>query len=115
MLTHHEVQGAFSDEIASVRCIGSSRSSGGPCREAQPKTFECRPAVGLTARLLDGGADVRAHDPAAGQSAPRALPDLVMSTAEEADRGADAAVIATDWPMFRDLPRADLLQAMRRR
>jgi len=62
------------------------------------------PALRLAARLLDGGADLRAHDPAAGENARRVLPDLVVvPTAEEALRNADAAVIATEWPVYRDL------------
>jgi UDPglucose 6-dehydrogenase len=73
------------------------------------------PAVRLAARLLDGGADVRAHDPAAGENARRVLPDLVVvPTVEEALRGADAAVIATEWPVYRDLDWAALHATMRR-
>ena len=73
------------------------------------------PALRLAARLLAGGADLRAHDPAAGQNARRVLPDLVVvPTAEEALRGADAAVIATEWPTYRDLDWAALRATMRR-
>lgn len=73
------------------------------------------PALWLAARLLDEGADLRAHDPAAGDNARRILPDLVVvPTAEEALQGADAAVIATEWPMYRDLDWEALRQSMRR-
>jgi UDPglucose 6-dehydrogenase len=73
------------------------------------------PALRLAARLLDEGADLRAHDPAAGDNARRILPDLqVVSTAEEALQDADAAVIATEWPVYRDLDWADLRGRMRR-
>jgi len=73
------------------------------------------PALRLAARLLDGGADLRAHDPAAGENARRVLPDLVVvPTAEEALRNADAAVIATEWPVYRDLDWAALHATMRR-
>jgi UDPglucose 6-dehydrogenase len=73
------------------------------------------PAVRLAARLLDGGADLRAHDPAAGDNARRVLPDLVVvPTVAEALQGADAAVIATEWPMYRDLDWAALRDTMRR-
>lgn len=72
------------------------------------------PAVRLAARLLAEGADLRAHDPAAGQSARRVLPDLVVvPTVEDALRGADAAVIATEWPIYRDLDWAALRETMR--
>ena len=73
------------------------------------------PAVRLAARLMADGADVRAHDPAAGENARRVLPDLVVvPTAEEALRGADAAVIATEWPVYRELDWAALRDIMRR-
>lgn len=73
------------------------------------------PAVRLAARLLDGGADLRAHDPAAGDNARRVLPDLVVvPTVEEALHDADAAVVATEWPIYRDMDWAALRQGMRR-
>ena len=73
------------------------------------------PALRLAARLLDQGADLRAHDPAAGDNARRILPDLVVvPTPEEALQGADAAVIATEWPAYRDLDWAELRGSMRR-
>jgi len=73
------------------------------------------PAVRLAARLLNGGADLRAHDPAAGDNARRLLPDLVVvPTVEEALQGADGAVIATEWPIYRDLDWAALRDTMRR-
>ena len=72
------------------------------------------PAVRLAARLLDEGADLRAHDPAAGPNARRVRPDLVVvPTAEEALRDADAAVIATEWPIYRDLDWAALRPTMK--
>jgi UDPglucose 6-dehydrogenase len=73
------------------------------------------PALRLAARLLDEGADLRAHDPAAGDNARRILPGLmVVPTAEEALLGADAAVIATEWPIYRDLDWAALYTTMGR-
>lgn len=73
------------------------------------------PAVRLAARILANGADLRAHDPAAGANAQRVLPDLtVVPTVEEALRGADAAVIATEWPVYREMDWAGLRDTMRR-
>jgi UDPglucose 6-dehydrogenase len=73
------------------------------------------PALRLAARLLEEGADLRAHDPAAGARAQRLLPDLiVVPTAEEALQGAEAAVIATEWPEYRDLDWAALKSSMHR-
>ena len=72
------------------------------------------PALRLAARLLNEGAELRAHDPAAGDNARRLLPDLVVvATVEEAFRGADAAVVATEWPAYRDLDWATLRTTMR--
>lgn len=73
------------------------------------------PAVRLASRLLDEGADLRAHDPAAGANARRVRPDLVVvPSAEEALRDADAAVIATEWPVYRDLDWAAVRPTMKR-
>ena len=62
------------------------------------------PAVALAAWLLDRDALVTGYDPAAAGRAARALPGLVVhDTALGALEGADAAVIATEWPEFREL------------
>jgi UDPglucose 6-dehydrogenase len=62
------------------------------------------PAVGLASWLLDHGATVHAYDPAAAQHAARALPGIVIhDSAMEALTEADAVVIATEWPEFKDL------------
>ena len=72
------------------------------------------PALRLAARLLSEGADVRAHDPAAGAAARRALPNLqVVATPEEAVRDASAAVIATEWAEYRNLDWASLRPTMK--
>jgi UDPglucose 6-dehydrogenase len=47
---------------------------------------------------------VRGYDPAAAENARQVLPELSLaSTPEAAVQGADAIVIATEWPDFRDL------------
>ena len=62
------------------------------------------PAVALAGWLLDHGAVVHAYDPAAAARAADALPGIVIhDTAFGALEGAEAAVIATEWPEFRDL------------
>jgi UDPglucose 6-dehydrogenase len=72
------------------------------------------PALRLAARLMAEGADVTAHDPAAGANARRILPDLiVVPTVEEALRDAVVAVIGTEWPVYRDLDWASLKPLMR--
>lgn len=62
------------------------------------------PAIHLASLMSDAGATVRGYDPRAGANAKRALPSLeIAETAAEALDGADAAVIATEWPEFRRL------------
>jgi len=63
------------------------------------------PAMHLAERLLADGAIVRGYDPAAGANAAQRLPALdVVDAAATAVEGADAIIIATEWPEFRDLP-----------
>jgi UDPglucose 6-dehydrogenase len=62
------------------------------------------PAVGLAGWLLGRDAVVHAYDPAAASRASRALPGLIIhDSAMSALVGAEAAVIATEWPEFKDL------------
>jgi len=70
-------------------------------------------SVVLCRWLVERGARVRAHDPAipAGTATPE-LPETVVleGTIDDAIRGADAVVVATEWPVFRELS-ADRLAA----
>lgn len=73
------------------------------------------PAVGLARWLLEHGAEVHGYDPAAMARASGALPALIVhDTALEALSGADAAVVATEWPEFRDMDWADARGVMAR-
>jgi UDPglucose 6-dehydrogenase len=69
------------------------------------------PSIVLASRLLAEGAEVRAWDPVADA---RKLPKGVEITATvaEAVRGADAAVIVTEWDELRDLASAQTRAAM---
>lgn len=72
------------------------------------------PALAVATRLADAGAVVVAFDPFAAANAQRALPGLtVASSAAEAIDGADAVIIATEWPEFKDLPWGALKSTMR--
>jgi UDPglucose 6-dehydrogenase len=83
--------------------------------KADTDDVRASPALRLAARLLAEGADLRAHDPAAGDNARRMLPDLVVvPTVDEALKDADAAVIATEWPIYRELDWQALYGTMRR-
>jgi UDPglucose 6-dehydrogenase len=72
-------------------------------------------AVELCGWLVGAGARVRAHDPAV-----KALPPSLAAEVElcldpaEAAAGADALVISTAWPDYREVPTEDMLSALRR-
>jgi UDPglucose 6-dehydrogenase len=62
------------------------------------------PAMNVVRLLAEAGADVVAHDPKAAANAAREFPGLsIAATPLEALRGADVAVIATEWPVYRTL------------
>jgi UDPglucose 6-dehydrogenase len=70
------------------------------------------PSMVLTSRLLAEGAEVVAWDPVVeAGDAPGGID--VADTAADALRGADAAVVVTEWPELRDLPWAELHSTMR--
>jgi UDPglucose 6-dehydrogenase len=62
------------------------------------------PAIRLARWLIARDAFVHAYDPAAAANALHAIPGLIIhDTAIEALDGAEVAVIATEWPEFREL------------
>jgi UDPglucose 6-dehydrogenase len=62
------------------------------------------PALSVAAELTQLGADVVAHDPAAGERAKAMRPDLrIVETAEEAVTDADAVAMLTEWTEYRQL------------
>ena len=71
----------------------------------KPRTDDIResPALALIERLLAGGAEVVAHDPAAMTNVAAVLGDRVVLTHRMYDalHGADALVLVTEWPEFR--------------
>jgi UDPglucose 6-dehydrogenase len=72
----------------------------------KPNTDDIREATSLVlaARLQGEGAHVRAYDPVAGERAREMLgPAEICDSALDALRGADAAVLVTEWPEFREL------------
>ncbi len=80
------------------------------------------PALDVISRLaVDERARVQAYDPEATAEARRERPDLerdyglrYCESALEAARGADALLILTDWPEFREVDLDQLRQAMAR-
>jgi UDPglucose 6-dehydrogenase len=80
----------------------------------KPHTDDMReaPSIVLASRLQAEGAEVTAWDPVAKPN--ELLRGVeVRQTPLEAVRDADAAVIVTEWPELRDLPSAEVLEAMR--
>jgi UDPglucose 6-dehydrogenase len=80
----------------------------------KPHTDDLReaPSSVLTSRLLAEGADVVAWDPVA--DARGVLRGIELAdTVADAVRGADAAVVVTEWPELRDVPWAELRGTMR--
>jgi UDPglucose 6-dehydrogenase len=83
----------------------------------KPDTSDVResPSLVLAARLLAEGAEVRAWDPAAVEEARALLPDVELSSDLDATlRGADAAIIVTDWDEVRRLELGWARKLMRR-
>jgi UDPglucose 6-dehydrogenase len=108
-------QRRFADRIARTMGGVAGRTVGvlGLAFKAGTDDVRESPALALVARLLEEGAEVRAYDPQAAPNAVLQLPGLVtVATPEAAVRGADAVVIATEWPSFRDLDWAGLKPTM---
>jgi UDPglucose 6-dehydrogenase len=110
------------NELQKRRVIGKLTRHLGPLRGKtvallglafKPDTDDMReaPSIVLASRLLAEGAIVRAWDPVAdGSILPRDV-DVVGSVLD-AVRGADAAVIVTEWKELRDLASAEVRDAM---
>jgi UDPglucose 6-dehydrogenase len=82
----------------------------------KPNTDDMREASSLvlSARLQGAGANVRAYDPVAEEEARKLIRGVQFaSSAEEAVAGADAVVLVTEWPEFRELDLAAVKASMR--
>ena len=73
----------------------------------KPNTDDMRdaPSIAVVTALMDGGATIRAYDPEGMEQAKAVLPAGVSycAAAYECVAGADAAVIVTEWNIFRAL------------
>src|SRR3954463_14657861 len=111
------------NELQKRRVIGKLKGHLGPLRGKtiallglafKPNTDDMReaPSIVLASRLLAEGADVRAWDPVVrgDEKLPRGV-DIVDSVLD-AVRGADAAVIVTEWAELKDLASPDVRDAM---
>src|SRR5688500_2295544 len=82
----------------------------------KPNTDDMREASSLvlSSRLQGAGARVRAYDPVAEAEARKLIRGVASaSTAQEAIAGADAIVLVTEWPEFRELDLAAAAGSMR--
>jgi UDPglucose 6-dehydrogenase len=84
----------------------------------KPHTDDLReaPAIDIARQLTERGAKVKAHDPVALPRARREYADSGISFCEdpvEMAKGADALVLVTEWPQYRDLPWENLARDMR--
>jgi len=80
----------------------------------KPHTDDMRdaPSIVLASQLIAEGADVRAWDPLV-QGHPELNGVAIQASMLDAVRGADAAVIVTEWPELEGLASAETLTAMR--
>jgi UDPglucose 6-dehydrogenase len=73
------------------------------------------PSVDIIRWLVQEGAEVRAFDPVATETARRAMPELPVTYCEDAYEAAaecDAAVVVTEWQAFRQLNLLRLREAL---
>lgn len=71
------------------------------------------PAVAIAEMLMERGAIARAHDPAARENAARRLPRVILCDSPvEAATGADAVMLCTPWPEYRDLDFTEVARSM---
>jgi UDPglucose 6-dehydrogenase len=113
------------NELQKRRVIGKLERRLGPLRGKRiallglafkPGTDDMReaPSLVLAGRLLSEGADVTAWDPVANAAAHLHGVAIAASALEALD-GADAAVVVTEWPEFRELDWAAAGERMRTR
>src|SRR5947208_772672 len=110
------------NELQKRRVIGKLKRHLGPLRgrtiallglafKANTDDMREAPSIVLASRLLAEGAEVRAWDPVAdGEKLPKGV-DVVDSVAD-AVRGADAAVIVTEWDELKGLASQEVRESM---
>ncbi len=84
----------------------------------KPNTDDLReaPAIEIACKLIERGARVKAHDPVAMDRFRAEHPELKVvccESAEEVARDADAVVLVTEWPQYRELDWDALAGSMR--
>lgn len=101
-----------------ARLLGSTRDKTvavlGLTYKPLTDTLRRSSALELCRRLLEAGAVVRAFDPAIRELPPEWRQVQLAGSAEAACREADAAVLCTPWPEFRQFDWPSCLRGMRR-
>ncbi len=83
----------------------------------KPHTDDIRfaPALSVIRQLLAEGVQIQAYDPEAAERTRKELPELTYcADAYEAASGADAVLLLTEWPEFRELDFARVAKNMER-
>jgi len=84
----------------------------------KPQTDDLReaPALDIAQKLIERGARVKVHDPVAMERFRKeqsSLEVVCCATPEEAAQDADALVLVTEWPQYRELDWENVARAMR--
>jgi UDPglucose 6-dehydrogenase len=84
----------------------------------KPNTDDLReaPAIDIAEKLIERGCKVRVHDPVAMERFRREYPSLDVvccGTPEKVAEDADAVVLVTEWPQYRDLDWESIAGVMR--
>jgi UDPglucose 6-dehydrogenase len=84
----------------------------------KPHTDDLReaPAIDIARKLIERGARVKTHDPVAMDRFRAGYPDLASTCCaapEDVFRDADAVVLVTEWPQYREMDWDPLVKAMR--
>lgn len=84
----------------------------------KPNTDDLReaPALDIACKLVERGARVKVHDPVAMERFRKEMPGMdvtLCDSAQEVADDADALVLVTEWPQYRDLEWEKIAQTMR--
>jgi UDPglucose 6-dehydrogenase len=82
----------------------------------KPNTDDLReaPSIHLAQKLLKAGAKLRVHDPVAMAAFKRAVPEVYAARDPlDATSGADALILCTEWPQYRDVDLAKVKATLR--
>jgi UDPglucose 6-dehydrogenase len=82
----------------------------------KPNTDDLReaPSISIAQKLLKGGAKLRVHDPVAMQAFKKQVPDVYLARDPlDATSGADALIVCTEWPQYRDVDLAKVKATLR--